>query len=103
MANEVLRLKNDVLNELRNQKYYTQDELRTVVDNTSLTQREKVASVIEIVSELVNIDAKIQTVEAVFVTQSAQTQNVPAQEPVSNEPRNVVEGELNQMGQTHSE
>jgi len=121
MANDVLRLKTDVLNELRNQKYYAQDELKQRVDDVSLSQREKVEAIIELAGEMVEIENKISLVDAIFVDTTPQVQ-VPApsepiignEEPTQKEsiPTNIVEdasndeaplGKLNQQGQTHSE
>ena len=104
MTQELLRLKNDVLNELRNQKYYAQDELRTIVDNNTMSQRDKVQSVIEATEILVNIDAKIATIDAIFVSPPAPQPPAPQDDDSSsNQVNNVIETELNQQGQTHSE
>lgn len=105
MSQEVLRLKNDVLNELRNEKYYVQDDLRAIVDDSSMPQREKVSAVIDAVSSLVQIDAKIVTVENIFQTPVAEQPIEQLQDEGSSEPTNVVEptGTLNPQGQTHSE
>ena len=120
MANDVLRLKTDVLNELRNQKYYAQDELKQRVDDVSMSQREKVEAIIELAGEMVEIENKIGLVDAIFVDTTPQVQ-VPAPDVVGNEeptqdesaPTNIVEpvesvdeapvAELNPQGQTHSE
>ena len=121
MANDVLRLKTDVLNELRNQKYYAQDELKQRVDDVSMSQREKVSAIIKLAGEMVEIENKIGLVDAIFVDTTPQVQ-VPAPESVvGNEeptqaeeaPTNIVEPmeevaeqpatELNPQGQTHSE
>lgn len=110
MTNDVLRLKNDVLNELRNEKYYAQDDLRVIVDDSTMSQREKVEAVISVVNSLVSIDAKIATVDAIFQA-PAEPQAAPAPampEPdgqPEGEPTNVIEptGELNAQGQTHGE
>ena len=108
MANDVLRLKTDVLNELRNQKYYAQDELKQKVDDPSMSQREKVAAIIELAGEMVDVENRIGLVDAIFVDTTPQVQ-----EPVQAEdaPTNIVEpaeevapvAELNPQGQTHSE
>ncbi len=125
MANDVLRLKTDVLNELRNQKYYAQDELKQRVDDVSLSQREKVARIIELAGEMVEIENKIGLINGIFIDTVPQAQ-VPAptepvvgnEEPTQDEsaPDNIVEvddqpetdvvapvAELNPQGQTHSE
>ena len=125
MANDVLRLKTDVLNELRNQKYYAQDELKQRVDDVSMSQREKVGAIIELAGEMVEIENKIGLIDAIFVDTTPQVQ-VPVPAPVAMEevvdgdvPTNIVESveepqtpqteevapveELNAQGQTHSE
>lgn len=111
---EVLRIKNDVLNELRNQKYYTQDELKFTIDDSTKTQKQKVEKVISIADELVRLDSKITLVENIFVdTAQAQPMAQPMAEPapetndeLSDAPDNIVEAvvtELNAKGQSHSE
>lgn len=99
MTNEIiLRLRNDVLNEYRNQKYYLQDELNVIVGNNLLSQRERVNKVMEIVDILATIDAKISVVEGIFqVKQGAVNSSNP---DVGSD--NVVTN-LNPQGQTHSE
>ena len=47
MANEIMRLKQDVLNELRNDKYYTQDDLRVIVADDGLSQRDRRSRILE--------------------------------------------------------
>jgi hypothetical protein len=107
MTQDVLRLKNDVLNELRNEKYYVQDDLRAIVDDSSMSQREKVQGVIDAVSSLVGIDAKIATVENIFQAPAAPAPEQPiapeGEVTDTGEPTNVVEPDLNPQGQTHSE
>jgi len=118
MGNDVLRLKTDVLNELRNQKYYAQDELKQRVDDVSMSQREKVSAIIELAGEMVEIENKIGLVDAIFIDSTPQVQ-VPAptepqvgnEEPTQDMPDNIVEdasgdeptAELNAQGQTHGE
>ena len=116
MANEVLRIKNDVLNELRNQKYYIQDELRFTIDDTSKTQKQKVQDVIAITDQLVRLDSQITLVENIFVDNTPAPAPAPELEPQGDaEPTNIVEAnvlqtddvepvaELNSQGQTHAE
>jgi hypothetical protein len=111
MTNDVLRLKNDVLNELRNKKYYAQDELRLIVDDSSMSQKQKVEAVIGVSEELFMLDSKIAAVESIFVQAApAPQESAPEQAPVDDgEPTNIVEPApesepvLNQQGQTHSE
>ena len=103
MANEILRLKQDVLNELRNDKYYSQDDLRVIVADENLSQRDKVKSVIDTVSKMVAIDAKIALVEGIFASEEQAPEQAPVDEPQVD---NVVEAdasELNTQGQTHAE
>ena len=112
MANDVLRIKNDVLNELRNQKYYVQDELAFVVDDTARTQKEKVSEVIRISSEIVTLNSQIALVEGIFVDNAPQQAPAPIiEDQDGGAPDNIVEapveeapvGDLNAQGQTHSE
>lgn len=106
MTNELLRLMNDVLNELRNTKYYAQDELRGIVEDKTITQREKVHRTIDKAGELVSIDAKIAMIDAVFTAspeQSLKNQVNDENNNANTQPDNIVEEQLNNQGQSHSE
>lgn len=102
--NDLLRLKNDVINDYRNEKYYLQEDLRSIVERPHLSQREKVNAIKGIFDQLAFIDQKIAMVDSTFVIQQ-QSQNVD--EP-HDDGSNVIdnapqEPQLNQQGQTHSE
>lgn len=122
MSNEILRLKQDVLNELRNDKYYTQDDLRVIVADDKLSQRDKVNMVIETVTRMVNLDSKIHLVNNIFAESAQEPVDAPApaqadniveaaaqedaQEDAPAQADNVIKAatpELNPQGQTHAE
>lgn len=108
---DLLRIKNDTLNELRNQKYYIQDELSNIINSENNTQKEKVDGVIKISKEIVDINNAIAFVETLFVepapAPAVSEPPMPPTEDNGSQPTNVVEaapaGELNKQGQSHSE
>ena len=105
---DILRLKNDVLNELRNEKYYTQDELKRVSEDQNISHKKKVESVIKVIGDIAMINSKITLVETIFVVDQPQQQPAPVANVDGSEvPDNIVEQQeaplLNQQGQSHSE
>lgn len=91
---DMLVLKTDILNELRNKKYYIQNELERVavkVSDAEISHKERVERVIELTKELTSIDSSIKLVDAIFAAPQPKQAPAPvaAQAPV--EATNVVE------------
>lgn len=100
MANDILRLKNDILNELRNEKYYINDEITLLANNENITQKEKVKGIIDTVERLLLIDSKINLVDSIFYVPEAESKNESVNKDT---PTNIVESFKPNNGQTHSE
>ena len=104
MKNNLLRLKNDILNDLRNERYYVLDELQNLVDS-SAPQKNKVNKSKELIKAITIIDHQIATTDAIFVISDPE---MPISNPNLKKPTNVVEDQLdssylNEKGQSHSE
>lgn len=65
-------LKQDLLNELNNQKYYNEQELTRLYDDNSSSYKNKVNNILDVLQNIVLIDAKAQMVEFYFKEQVSQ-------------------------------
>lgn len=90
----MLVLRTDVLNELRNKKYYIQNELERVavkISDSDISHEERVNKVIELTAQLSIIDNSIKLVEAIFTAPQPKPAPTPAPAPQKSAATNVVE------------
>lgn len=71
-------LKQDVLNNLGNKKYYTELELARLANDGNTNYENKVADISEILKELAKIDLATQMVDKYFQEQQTQEQQAAA-------------------------
>jgi len=69
-------LKQDLLKELNNQKVYEEIELQRLYSDNNINYKEKVFNVLDILQNIVLIDAKAQMVEFYFKEQASVQQQV---------------------------
>lgn len=103
MASNIVVLKQDVLSELRNKKYYVQNELERVavkVSESDISHKERVSQVVYLVQELALIDQSIALVNAVFPAQEVNSEapakvdsSVAGAAPATPAATNVVEAQ----------
>lgn len=72
MADLKQDLKQDLKNELNNQKYYQEIELNRLYSDDKMNHKNKVSEVLEVLQNIVLIDAKAQMVEFYFKEQQVQ-------------------------------
>lgn len=90
-------LKADLLNELRNQKYYTEMELIRLAQDPTMNYREKILDISDVLGSIALIDTKLGLVEGYF---QETTPQIP-QEEIPNLPQPVTT-QVHQ-GQSHGE
>ena len=92
-------LKIDLLNELRNKKYYAEIELRRLAEQPlQMKYNDKLELIQEQLNVISTLESSIQLVEKIFVSPQS-VQNVE-----SDKPNNVVENaSIPHVGQSHGE
>ena len=85
--NEVLlKIKNDLLNEIKNDKYYLENDLNGWITNPSLSHKDKVLCIKDTLGQIALSDLSLQLVEMYFKSdepkpkQQLQTEESPAQQ-----------------------
>lgn len=85
-------LKNDIVNELRNEKYYLEQDLgRLWSEASSLGYRERIHGVKAVLSEIAVINQSLGLLEAYVPTQQVPQQEAPA--PVDGVEGDIVSGD----------
>jgi hypothetical protein len=90
-------LKLDLLNKLRNDKYYAELELVRLAHDPNTNYKNKIDDMDDKLTDLALLNAKMGLVEQYF-QEPAPEQNVPQGQPVQNVPQGQVH-----PGQTHGE
>jgi hypothetical protein len=94
-------LKNDLLNEIKNDKYFAEMELNRLAQSIDIPYREKIAYMSKVLSEIDSANKKMDLVRVYFGDEPVQrTANMPAPAPapeVENPqpvaPRKPIEGQ----------
>ena len=85
-------LKADLLNELRNQKYYSEMELLRLAQDPTMKYRDKVLDIDEVLGEVALINQKLALAEAYF-----QNPEQPVEQPPVDVPQAPQEGPTPEM------
>ena len=94
----MVNLKQDLLNNLGNEKYYEEKELARLVHDSNISYKEKIEKMIKILKNIQSIDFAIQLVGKYFQENEPQA-NVPMKNnPVQQQPQTKPHA-----GQTHGE
>jgi len=88
-------LKQDLLNNLGNEKYYDEIELIRLAQDPNITYKDKIELMIKLLKNISSIDLSLQLVGKYFQEpQQKSTQDPQMNAPITNKP---------QPGQTHAE
>lgn len=100
-------LKTDLLNELRNQKYYAEMELLRLAQEPSIKYRDKIEAIDEQLGQIALINQKTALAEGYFQTTEQQVSNIPEQPENENkvvkEPKPMEQPTQPLPGQSHAE
>jgi hypothetical protein len=92
-------LKQDIQNNLGNDKYYAELELARLAQDPNMVYREKVEMMSDLLKELAALDLGIQLIGKYFQDEQQQNQQVTQEQPTPQQPQQPQ----THPGQTHGE
>lgn len=92
-------LKQDIQNNLGNDKYYAELELARLAQDPNMVYREKVEMMSDLLKELAALDLGIQLIGKYFQDEQQQNQQVTQEQPTPQQPQQPQA----HPGQTHGE
>lgn len=72
-------IKNDVINELRSNRYYNEQEITRLVQTDTVSYKEKIDKIVSLTRENANIIESIKLVELYFPAQQSSQQVTPTE------------------------